>query len=246
MKNIFRVLLKRKFFNLIKYNKQLQKVLGLSIQDYELLGEIEIEIIPILSLSNDFHNFKFINLDNYNNENYKIYFDGKEVKRNYINYKDNIIKINVIIIPENKSLKGLFNSCQCIKNINFIKFNRTDIIDMSEMFYNCRELIKIEFTEFNSSNVINMKSMFSWCSSLKYLYFYNFNTSNVINMSYMFYKCESLEILNVSNFDTRKTTNMNNMFNFCSSLQKLNLLNFNTTNITDMSEMFCGCSSLIK
>ena len=70
MKDRFHVLLKRKFFNLIKYNKQYQEKLGLSLQDYELFGEIEIEIIPILSLSNRLNNSKFINLDNYNNENY--------------------------------------------------------------------------------------------------------------------------------------------------------------------------------
>ena len=36
-----------------------------------------------------------------------------------------------------KSLSYFFYCCDCIKNINFIKFNRNDINQMSYMFYGC-------------------------------------------------------------------------------------------------------------
>ena len=44
-----------KYLSLLKYNKQLQNILNISIKDFELLNLIEIELIPINQLKNLLH-----------------------------------------------------------------------------------------------------------------------------------------------------------------------------------------------
>ena len=83
------------------------------------------------------------------------------IKHGY--YIDEEDKVKIIIDCQVKSLKKLFEYCRCIESINFKKFYRDNITDMSFMF--------------------------SWCSSLKELNLNNFNTNNVTNMSWMFYGC---------------------------------------------------------
>ena len=51
--------------------------------------------------------------------------------------------------------------------INFKKFYRNNITDMSWMFYGCSSLKELNLTNFNTNNVTNMSSMFYGCSSLK-------------------------------------------------------------------------------
>ena len=41
-----------KYLSLLKYNKQLQNILNISIKDFELLNLIEIELIPNKPLKN--------------------------------------------------------------------------------------------------------------------------------------------------------------------------------------------------
>ena len=68
-----------------------------------------------------------------------IYFNDseKEIERESITEYDNVSKIKIIINSMIKSLSYFFYCCDCIKNINFIKFNRNDINQMSYMFYGC-------------------------------------------------------------------------------------------------------------
>ena len=108
---------------------------------------------------------EFINIPYEEEEYYHIYFDNsiEEIKRNYIEDNEKVKKIKIVINHQVKSFKGLFEYCECINSIFFIKFYRNNIVDMSDMF--------------------------SWCSSLKELNLSNFNTNNVTNMSNMFYEC---------------------------------------------------------
>ncbi len=192
LKKIFKNIANRIFYDLIRYNNKYKKKFDLCLNDYKTFKEIVVEIIPTNII---FNKTNFINI---NKEYIKsIYFNDEEVKRNYLTTKDLISKIKIILEPKNKSLKQLFHCCDCIKEINFVKFDRSDITDMSEMFNNCKNLININFTKFNTSNVKNMKSMFSWCSSLKKLELSNFNTSNVLDMCFMFLRCFDLKYLNV-------------------------------------------------
>ena len=236
-----------KLMNIIHYNKKYQKLMKISLKDFKNeFSKIEMEIIPE---ENTFG--KFVNITNKicEENNVRIYFNDKkeEINRNYIAKDDNVKKIKIIINHKIKSLYRFFEDCKCIKKINFIKFNKDDIINMRSMFYNCSSLKELNLSNFNTNNVTDMKSMFYNCSSLKELNLSNFNnTNNVIMMCWMFAGCSSLKKLNLSNFNTNKVTDMSWMFENCSSLKELNLSNFNTNNVIEIYDMFKGCSSLLS
>ena len=171
---------KKKKLAIVKYNKKIQNRINLSVKDYkeysEAYSSIEIEIIPAKGEYG-----KFIN----NKENdklfYHIYFnDNKEEIKNKceIEKEDKVTKIKIIIDYQVKSLKKLFYGCYCIESINFKKFYRNNITDMSWMFYECYSLKELNLNNFNTNNVINMSYMFRGCSSLKELNLNNFNTNN--------------------------------------------------------------------
>ena len=243
MKKIIANLKVNKNLQLMKYNKTIQNKLNISILDYKKYNEIEIE----LKLENKKDSLcKVISTDENDKSYIHIYVDNNksEVNDNYIENKDNITKIKIKIDFEKKSLKGLFKNCDYIQEINFIKFNRKDIIDISEMFYECKSLIKLNLLNLKTNNVTNMAYLFYGCSSLEDINLSNFNTSNVKGMQYMFEKCSKLKSLDLNTFNTEKTVNMNDMFNRCKSLKNINISNFNTTNVINMSYMFYECSSL--
>ena len=238
---------KNKFLDIIKYNKSIQRRLNLTINDYkefcEKFSSIEIEISPAKNIYG-----KFININQKDELYYHIYFDNKmeEIKRTNINEDDKISKINIRISYQIISFHDLFNYCRCIESINFKKFYRNNINNMSYMFHGCSSLKEINLSKFNTNNVINMSYMFGGCKSLKELNVSNFNTNNVTDMNYMFYGCSSLKELDLSNFNTDKVISMNCMFFGCSSLEKLNISSFNTDNTKYKSLMFIGCSDKLK
>ena len=238
-------LVKKKSLEIIKYNKKLQKIVNLSINDYkiysELYSSIEIELKPV---ENKYG--KFINISDKDREYYHIYFDdsNEEKKRNYLNENEKVKIIKIIINYQVISFKYLFYDCECISSINFKKFNRINITDMSDMFSICSSLEELNLSNFITKNVTNMSNMFYICSKIKELNLSNFNTNNVTNMSFMFCGCSSLKELYINNFNTDKVTDMSSMFTNCSSLKELNLSNFIINNGTVISEMFTSCSSL--
>ena len=243
LKLIFQNIKQNQYLELIKYNKNIQNKLDKSLEDYKEYSRIEIDLRPIINYAVD---NKFINLNDNEKQYIHIFFNNnkKERKSCILQAKPKIQKIKIKLDYEIKSLKGLFKNCQCLEEINFIKFNRKDIIDMSEMFNGCKNLNKINLLNMNTGKVNNMRYMFCGCSSLKEINLLNFNTANVINMQNMFDGCSKLENLNLLNFNTSNVINMNDMFSECSSLQKLNLLNFNTSNVINMSYMFNKCQAI--
>ena len=76
-------LVKKKSLEIIKYNKKLQKIVNLSINDYkiysELYSSIEIELKPV---ENKYG--KFINISDKDKEYYHIYFDDSNEEKNEI------------------------------------------------------------------------------------------------------------------------------------------------------------------
>ena len=82
----------------------------------------------------------------------------------YIEEEDKVTKIKIIIDYQVKSLKKLFYGCYCIESINFKKFYRNNITDMSFMFCDCSSLKELNLTNFNTNNVTNMSCMFPGCS----------------------------------------------------------------------------------
>ena len=156
----------KKNLKIVKYNKRIQNRLNLDIKDFkeysQTFSSIEIEIIPRKKKY-----CKFINI----HENEKLYYhiylnDNKEeIKNKYeINKKDKITKIKIIIDYQVKSFKDLFDDCKCIESINFKKFYRNNITDMSYMFYKCSSLKELNLNNFNTNNVTDMYFMFSGCS----------------------------------------------------------------------------------
>jgi len=217
LQKIFDNLSKKNSLGLIKYNKSIQNRMDISINNFQEFldkySSIEIEIIP----ANDKFG-KFINIEKGNEKYYHIYFNNnaEEIKTNKINEKDKVTRIIIVIDYQVKSLSSLFNTCECIKSINFKRFYRKDINNMNSMFYRCSALKELNFQNFNTNNVMNMGYMFCYCSSLKELNIFNFNTNNVTNMSYMFYGCSGLKDIDISNFNMSKVTNMRAMFTDCS------------------------------
>ena len=133
---------KKKKLEIVKYNKRIQNRINLSVKNYKEYSEtftpIEIEIIP----KKDEYG-KFINIDENDELYYHIYFNDnkEEMKNKYtINKKDKITKIKIIIDYQVKSFKDLFSWCKCAKSINFKKFYRNNITDMSWMFDRCSSL----------------------------------------------------------------------------------------------------------
>ena len=178
----------KKKLEIVKYNKKIQNRLNLCIKDYkenyEIFSPIDIEIIPIKKKYSN-----FINLNENDKLYYHIYFNNskEEIKNKYdINANDKIAKIKIVIDYQIKSFEKLFYWCECIESINFKKFYRNNINNMSHMFYGCSSLKELNLNNFNTNNVTNMRSMFNGCSSLKELNIINFNTNNVTNRRYMF------------------------------------------------------------
>ena len=194
LKKIFQNAPKKPYLGIIKYNKKMQYKLGITLDDYKNYNQIIVEITPNKYLDITKENI-FINIKKENKSFFHIFFNDnkEEIDKNYINSDDKIEKIKVVIDIEIQSLQGLFKNSACIKEINFTRFRRKNILDMSEMFYDCGFLDNLNLTNFNTDNVTNMESMFYWCKSLKEINFKNFNTINVTNMNNMLCGCASLK-----------------------------------------------------
>ena len=160
LKRILYNLSEYKLLLLIRKNKTLLNILNKSIYNYEEILKTEIEIIPKKDKYGYFINF-------YNNASYyHIYFNDnkEEIKRNNLSEKDNVSKIKVIIDYSAKTLFGLFQELDCIEKINFIKFHRKDITNMSNMFNNCIELKELNVSNLKTNKVKDMCNMFYGCS----------------------------------------------------------------------------------
>ena len=145
LQNIFNLVrnFKRKL-EIVRYNKNLQKRLGVDIAPYKKFATIEIELIPAKNKYG-----KFININNREEERYfHIYFNdsNEEINRNYILENENIDKIKIIIDFKVTSFCELFSYCECIKSISFTNFYRKNINNMSFMFYKCTSLKQLNFS----------------------------------------------------------------------------------------------------
>ena len=229
---------------IMKYNEKLQNKLNISIKDYKILSEMEIEIKPTEE--------KYGTFINYNKEQdsyIHIYFNNtnEEIKRNYINENDNkIITIKIIIdYPMNKFI-GLFKDCKCIESIDFKICKRKDINSMREIFSGCSSLKKANLSNINIINTTDMKSLFSGCMSLQEVNIPKGSLNNITQTNNMFKGCTSLKELKLRAYKTNSTKAIivNNMFDGCSSLKALNLTNYNINSVIDWKDMFSGCSSL--
>ena len=232
---------KEKALKIIKYNKNVQNKLNITIDDFKEISQTKIIVIPC---ENKFG--KFINIfDKKMEKYYHIYFNDnkEEIKRNYLNENDKATKIKIAIDYNVQSLYGLFFNCTCIESIDFIKSHGANINNIKCMFASCRSLKKISFY-FKSKNLSDMSYMFSECSLLEELNISNFDTDKFIKMEHVFYKCPRLKVLSISNFNNNGLIDMKSFFSECESLEKLILSNFNINNVTDLSNMIIQCNLL--
>ena len=162
----FEYMTERKSLEIIRYNKSIQKWIDININHYKAYSEeyssIELDIIPKKGEYG-----KFINIKKEDKKFIHIYFNDnkEEIKNKYkIEEEDKVTKIKIIIDYQVKSFKGLFSYCYCIKSINFKKFYRNNITDMSYMFSGCSSLKELNLNNFNTNNVTDMSYMFSGCS----------------------------------------------------------------------------------
>ena len=150
---------------IVRYNKKLQKLYDLKIDNYKKESlRLEIEVYPVENGKG-----KFINIRKGHEPYFKIYFNNKEqeVKTQKILKKDKVWKIKILIEYNNNAFYGLFKDCKCIKKIKFIKFNRTDITNMNLMFHGCTNLEELDLSKFRTDKVTKMFRMFAWCTSSK-------------------------------------------------------------------------------
>ena len=173
LRKLFEFTKQKTYLKLLKYNKKLQEKLNITIKSYSDFLYIEIELIP----KHKYRLHKYLDENllfiNYLEDKsfYHIYFDEnkEEIKRNYLEENEKVSKIKILIEPKVKNIYGLFKNCKCIKEINFIKFDREDITNMSQLFYYCESLTKLNIDKLKTVNVTNMEDMFKLCVSLKEL-----------------------------------------------------------------------------
>lgn len=160
------------------------------------------------------------------------------------------------------STYDMFSNLYGTKEIDFSKFNTSNVTNMGRMFYK-NSTPKLDLSNFDTRNVIYMNAMFmeAWgieelnlssfdtsnvwfmgnmfknTHKLKNLDVHHFNTQKVKHMQYMFYGSGATS-LDLSHFDTSKVEDMSKMFAEMANITELDLSNFNTSNVRDMSRMF--------
>ena len=143
---------------------------------------------------------EFININEEDKKYFHIYFNDnkkKEIENTSLYKGDNVSKISIIIDYQIKSFSRLFSYCECIESIEFKKFYRNNVTDMSGMFRGCSSLKELNLNNFNTNNVTDMVEMFYGCSSLNQLNLSNFNINYVTKMRYMFVGCSNELIMKI-------------------------------------------------
>ena len=140
----------KKLLQLIKQNKFFLNKLGKNIDSFKKCLQIEVEI----EIQNNKYG-KFINYLDDEKSYFHIFFDDnkEEIKRNEITQDDKVIKIKIIIDYESNFFSRLFMSCNYIKKINFTKFERKNIYDMSNMFSSCSSLEELDISNIKTDKL---------------------------------------------------------------------------------------------
>lgn len=174
-------------------------------------------------------------------------------------------------IPNYGNFDSKSNICRNLQMINFINFNTSNVINMTEMFLNCYSLSILNVSKFNTSNVLNIGCMFMFCSELENLDVSNFNvekvkefsscfaatglkeldlsswniTNECRNLSNFFYSSNKIEKITFpTNMNTSNTLYFLGMFKYCTALKELDLSSFDTSNCNDIGSMFSYCINL--
>ena len=93
------------------------------------------------------------------------------------------------------TMRGMFNNCSSLTELNLTGFSTANVTSMYYMFFNCSSLTELDLSGFNTTNVTDASWMFSGCSNLITIYAAtntNWNTETLISGSYMFQNCSNL------------------------------------------------------
>ena len=168
MKKIFSHLEENKYLNMIHYNKTLQNILNKDLNDFKNYSRIELEI-TLVDKNNSYFSCPLFNQDVYGK-----YINIYNNQSHYHIQTTDDKTIKVILDYEINSFSRMFQRCHYIQKINFIRFKRKNIIDMSYMFNGCSELNKLNIFNFDTSNVTSMNFMFCGCTRLEEIIIYEF------------------------------------------------------------------------
>ena len=124
IQKFFEYMTERKYLEIIRYNKSIQKRINININHYKAYSEeyssIELDIIPMKGEYG-----KFISINEEDKKYLHIYFNDntkKEIERTYLDEDENVSKISIIIDYQIKSFSKLFYYCECIESIKFKNF----------------------------------------------------------------------------------------------------------------------------
>ena len=143
-------------------------------------------------------------------------------------------------------MQRMFYGCNNLKSIPVLKYDMSQVTDLSWMFGYCKSLESLDLSGFTTEKVKDMSGMFAFCKSLKEIIFYkkNFKTNNVTSMNSMFRSTGLEGYLDLDWFDTSKVTDMESMFAYSNNITSLNIKSWNTANVTDFTDAFKFCTSL--
>ena len=80
----------------------------------------------------------------------------------------------------------MFSKLNYVEEIDFSKFDTSNVTTMSNMFQNCYRIASLDLSTFYTPNVTNMGNMFNGCQALKFLDIRNFTFDNVTSHTTMF------------------------------------------------------------
>ena len=118
-------------------------------------------------------------------------------------------------------MQRMFYGCNNLKSIPVLKYDMSQVTDLSWMFGYCKAIESLDLSGFTTEKVKDMSGMFAFCKSLKEIIFYkkNFKTNNVTSMNSMFYACKSFN-QDISNWDVSNVIDMRYMFANCPIKEK--------------------------
>ncbi len=139
-----------------------------------------------------------------------------------------------------------FSNCRELTDyIGMEYLNTSRMTHMRGMFEDCYVLKQLDLSHFETSNVRDMSLMFS-CCGVKNIDISNFDVSSLNNLECMFYG-SMIENINLGSFSIPEGANASRMFCACSSLKHLDLSNCNIgeeAKTTNMLRSLTGLESL--
>lgn len=130
------------------------------------------------------------------------------------------------------NMSGAFSSSELLLVDNIVKWNTSNVVDMSKLFYYCSKLSSVPV--FDTSSVINMNSMFYYCTQLKTVPLLDY--SKAIDICRLFCNCTGLtEIPNLDISSARSFA----MSSGTTSSSGSNSWIYNSSNITSIGALQC-------